>query len=229
MILCEALPKLQYRSSATSNFDQQGHASRKQLTRFASFRSTNSQNEDNLPAPTRNPQPERRKPEVKDYVSRGRYPSKKVVPKEYFPSLYQSKVKSRRYKPRKHQYDLGSKSGYHWMLYGSPFNRRRHFKARYPLRRRVKSYWKRYAKHLPPKSTFLPPHKARRYVHARSKSAIAGLKGRPIVVSIHPSFKAYNMKSASVLGYGLGALLQDVALATKLKRNASKKRNSYYH
>jgi hypothetical protein len=224
-ILSEASPKLQYRSTATTRFHRRLHVYRK-----ASLRSTNSRNESKVPARKRNPPARRRKFKVKDNRRRRKYRIRKVVPREYFPSMYHSKFHRRHYKRRSRHYDLGSRMGYHWMLYGSPFKHHRRYRARHLLRHRVKSHWRRYAKHLLPKSAFLPHQKSRHYVHPRSRSILAGLKGRPIVVSIHPSFTAYNMRSASVLGYGLGALLEDVALATKLKIKTSKKKNkSYYH
>ena len=140
--------------------------------------------------------------------------------KRKFPSMYREKKHRRRGESPRRHYDLGSRSGYRWMLYGSPLQHHYNYHPEYPHKQRSKAYWRRYGHHIARESAFYPPHRPARHVvygHGRS------VDERPIVVSIHPTFKAYNMRSASVLGYGLDSLLHDVVLATKLHRIGYKK------
>ena len=139
--------------------------------------------------------------------------------KEKFSSMYREKKHRRRNESPKRHYDLGSRSGYRWMLYGSPLQHHYNYRHEYPHKRGSKAYWRRYAHHIARESAYPSHRPAPHVVYGRGRS----VDERPIVVSIHPTFKAYNMRSASVLGYGLDSLLHDVVLATKLHRIGYKK------
>lgn len=146
---------------------------------------------------------------------------------EKFSKMYREK-KHRPHGSRKRHYDLGSRSGYRWMLYGSPLDHYYEHHHGDIHGGKVKSSWRRYAHRIAPKYGFLPSHHARRHMrYGYRNSAVSRVGGRPIVVSIHPSFKAYNMRSASVLGYGLDSLLHDVVLASKLKDGKQTKKVAY--
>lgn len=216
VLLCQAVAKPDDKSSTR-------YPVKKRIPPIKYPESPEPQSHDSDPDMTITKKPYRT-PRKSEYDRKRNHPRKK----ENFSPMYREKKHGLHGLSRKRHYDLGSRSGYRWMLYGSPLDHNYgHDHVDIP-RGKVRSHWRRYAHHLAPKYAFLPSHYARR--HARygyRRSAVGRVGGRPIVVSIHPSFKAYNMRSASVLGYGLDSLLHDVVLASKLKSGKQATKAAY--
>lgn len=204
-MVCQAVAKSEYKSSTR-------YPNKKPL-KYPESTNPQGSDDDQDMTPTKKPY---QTPRKSDYDRKRNHARKE----EKFSSMYREKKRGRHELSRKRHYDLGSRSGYRWVLYGSRLDHHyEHGHGDIP-RGKVKSYWRRYAHRLAPKYAFLPSHHVRRHVrygYRRSAVGVGRVGGRPIVVSIHPSFKAYNMRSASVLGYGLDSLLHDVVLASKLK------------
>lgn len=124
------------------------------------------------------------------------------------------------------EYDLGTNSGYRWVLHREPLAERlRKIKKRKTYNNSnqgkhvpfltnpaiSKASLKTLIKHLPTKgaSTSIKPYrKSFQRLPTRSLLLSSSLHGFPILISISPTFKAHNMKYASVIGYGLKSLLK---------------------
>ncbi|XP_061176123.1 uncharacterized protein LOC133185079 [Saccostrea echinata] len=120
------------------------------------------------------------------------------------------------------QYNLGKHSGYRWVLYREPLAKRlqrlKQMSAKgisnpYPFVKFTptisQTSLSKLIKNLPSKGrvygTFPNPSQQ---VRPQSLLLSGSLKGYPIFISISPTFKARDIKSAAVVGYGLRSLFQ---------------------
>ncbi|XP_062581476.1 uncharacterized protein LOC134243256 [Saccostrea cucullata] len=126
-------------------------------------------------------------------------------------------------KKRAKRYNLGTHSGYRWVLHREPIakplhklkqintneNSNSYPSVKFTPTLSQKSLWK-LIKNLSSKGRVygaLPS--STQQVHPRSLLLSGSLKGYPLFISISPTFKAQKIKSAAVVGYGLRSLLKN--------------------
>uniref|UniRef100_A0A8W8JAU1 C-type lectin domain-containing protein n=1 Tax=Magallana gigas TaxID=29159 RepID=A0A8W8JAU1_MAGGI len=151
----------------------------------------------------------------------------KIMNNRYFSKNAKNKKRHSR------KYDLGSNSGYKWMLYREPIaERKRMIKSngfhstkqknklvsRHPKpvlsKKSLKKLIKKLPKHMSRSSEYVVEKTdSSKYVVGKNLEPSLQLAdflraGFPITVLINPTFRANNIQSASVLGYGLRSLLK---------------------
>lgn len=146
----------------------------------------------------------------------------KIINNRYFSKNAKDKKRNSR------KYDLGSNSGYKWMLYREPIAERKRmiksngfhstkqknqFVSRHPKpvlsKKSLKKLIKKLPKHMSSSSKYVVVKTgSSKYVGPSLQLADFLRAGFPITVLINPTFRANNIQSASVLGYGLRSLLK---------------------
>lgn len=151
----------------------------------------------------------------------------KIMNNRYFSKNAKNKKRHSR------KYDLGSNSGYKWMLYREPIAERKRmiesngfhstkqknkFVSRHPKpvlsKKSLKKLIKKLPKHMSRSSEYVVEKTdSSKYVVGKNLEPSLQLAdflraGFPITVLINPTFRANNIQSASVLGYGLRSLLK---------------------
>ena len=167
------------------------------------------------PLPEREPPKAETQPKLKDIMN-------KINVSKFMESKDENKASWGK-KGRRRHFDLGTTSGFKWMLYREPIEKQN--RKVYELNdthsvKQVKKYSipssypvisKKSLKKLIKKISVHPPISSKymgKYRYRKNLNLTGTLQKFPITISINPMFRANNMQSASVIGYGLGDLLK---------------------
>lgn len=161
-------------------------------------------------------------PQLNDIMSK--INASKIMNNRYFSKNATDKKRN----PRK--YDLGSNSGYKWMLYREPIaaeqkrkiilngfhstEQNYKFVSRHTKPVFSKKSLKKLIKKLPKHGSGSPRYVVEKNLGPNLQLADFLSGGFPITVLINPTFRANNIQSASVLGYGLRSLLKHQRFST---------------